>query len=238
MANSSRPTADRVGGQRGQPVAAEDEAPGADQAGHADAGGEELEDDQRQADHEQQVGHRRAGHGVQELAAERELGEAGLGDGLALAVVAVARRPRLSHAVEAVARTRRWWARRCRPGPRSTASPALTLSPTAASPSRRAVAEERRGDLDAAARAPRRRCGRRRAARWPRRWPGCPTGPTHTSTGTSSVSMRSTSASRRSSSTTAPPLLSCSTRAMAPVVLGLGRSGSRRSRPAPGRAAR
>ena len=92
--------ADGVGGQRGQPVAAEHEGAGADQAGHADAGGEQLEHDEGQADHEQEVGHRRARHRVHQLAAEGQLREPGLADRLAVALVALAHDPAL-HPVEA-----------------------------------------------------------------------------------------------------------------------------------------
>ena len=63
-------------GQRRQSGAGQHRADRADDAGDADTGGEELEDQQRQADQQQEVRHRRAGHGVEELVDEAELGEA------------------------------------------------------------------------------------------------------------------------------------------------------------------
>ena len=110
--------------------------------------------------------------------------------------------------------------------PSSTASPALTSSPTAALPPRRAVAEEGAGDLDPAARGHADGAGGGQERRWRRRWPGCPTGPTHTSTGTDErcdavdegVEAGVGRRPRRL-------LLSWSTRAMAPWSLGLGELG-------------
>ena len=61
--------------QRAEAVAAEHHAHRADPAGDADAGGEELEDQQRQADDEQQEGHRRAGDGVHHLVDQAEAAE-------------------------------------------------------------------------------------------------------------------------------------------------------------------
>ena len=75
-------------GQHRQPVAAEDERPGAHHPGDPHARGVQLEQQQGQADHEQQVRHRRAGHGVHELpdqAQAAELHLLGVGD-LAIAV--------------------------------------------------------------------------------------------------------------------------------------------------------
>ena len=52
----------------------------ADRTGDADAGGEELEHEQREPGEQQQVGHRRAGDRVEQLVDERQLGEAHGGD--------------------------------------------------------------------------------------------------------------------------------------------------------------
>ena len=78
---ADRPPARR---QLGEAVARQDRADRADDAGDADAGGEELEDQQRETDEEQQVRDGRAGHRVEQLVDQAELREAGGGDGLAL----------------------------------------------------------------------------------------------------------------------------------------------------------
>jgi hypothetical protein len=69
---SERPPAHREGERA---VRAEHDAHGTGDAGDADAGGEQLEHQQRQPDHEQQVRDRRAGGGVHEPAEQVELGE-------------------------------------------------------------------------------------------------------------------------------------------------------------------
>ena len=76
-------------GQGGEAVAPEHEGAGADEPGHPHAGREQLEEHEGEADDEQEVGHRRAGDGVQQLAGDRELAEAGLRDGLALGLLAL-----------------------------------------------------------------------------------------------------------------------------------------------------
>ncbi len=58
-----------------QPGEGEQRAHRSDRAGDADTGGEELEHQQREAGQQQQIGDRRAGHGVEELVDERQLGE-------------------------------------------------------------------------------------------------------------------------------------------------------------------
>ena len=217
MAKSSRPTADGVGGQRGQPVAAEDQAPGAHQAGHADAGGEELEHDQGQADDEEQVGHRRAGDGVEELAAERELAEAGLGDGLALAVDdRASRRPGGPRPAARRRRTRRWSGPRCPPGPGRRPR---RRSPCRPPPPRRRGCRRRAGPGDlhpaAAGDTPTMRAAASSsvavagglAARGPDPH-------VHGHVGGRRCARPARRGGRRS--TTAPALLSCRTRAMAP----------------------
>ena len=75
--------------QHAEPVAAKGDERGADDAGDADAGGEELEQQEGEADHEEQVGDRRAGRGVEQLGDEIELVEAHDGDLVVEAAVVV-----------------------------------------------------------------------------------------------------------------------------------------------------
>ena len=77
MANTSRATP-RAGRQHAEAVATEQEGARADDAGHADARREQLEQEQRHPDHEQQVGDRRAGDRVHQPVEQRHLGEPGL----------------------------------------------------------------------------------------------------------------------------------------------------------------
>ena len=80
MASTMHGERPRPGRQHGHARAGEHGAHRADRPGDADAGGEELEHDQREAGQQQQVGHGRAGDGVEQLVDERELGEADRGD--------------------------------------------------------------------------------------------------------------------------------------------------------------
>ena len=77
-------TAHARAGSVARPVHARIRRAGADDAGDADAGGEELEDQQGHADEQQQVGDRRAGDRVEHLVDERELRQYDRDDGLAL----------------------------------------------------------------------------------------------------------------------------------------------------------
>ena len=67
-------------GQDGQPAEREESADRADDASHPNAGGEELEDEQRQTGEQQEVGNRRASHGVEQLIDQRQFREAHDGD--------------------------------------------------------------------------------------------------------------------------------------------------------------
>jgi hypothetical protein len=80
MASTIRARATGRTGQDRQAVGRQHERASAHQAGHADAGGEELEDDERQPHQQQQVGHCRAGHRVEELVLHRERREDRGGD--------------------------------------------------------------------------------------------------------------------------------------------------------------
>ena len=97
------------------------------------------------------------------------------------------RRPRLSTPASSPRRTRRSSGRRCRPARgRRRRRRSRRRRPR---PRRRGVRSPSRaaGDLDPAARGDADGAGGGQQRRWRRRWPGCPTGPTHTSTGTSAV---------------------------------------------------
>ena len=76
MASMISATAQGRVGRTARPVKASTVRDRADAAGEADAGGEELEDQQCQPGQQQQVGDRRAGHGVEQLVEQRELREA------------------------------------------------------------------------------------------------------------------------------------------------------------------
>ena len=78
--STSRATAQPRAGRVARPVHARTRHAAPDDPGDADAGGEELEDQQGHADQQQEVGHGRAGDGVEQLVDEAELGEADGGD--------------------------------------------------------------------------------------------------------------------------------------------------------------
>ena len=150
--------------------------------------------------------------------AERELGEAGLGDGLG----ARRRRPRLSHARrQRRGRTRRWWAPRCRPGPgrrRRRRSPCRRRRRCRRACRRRAA----RGVISTRLPGATPTCGRRRGAG------GAPVallpdGPTQTSTGTVGA-LDPVDQLRRgaSSATTDPPAVQLEDQGDGAAVLGLG----------------
>ena len=203
-----------------------------DEPGDADAGGEELEEQQRHPDGEQQVGHRRAGHGVGELVDEGQGTRTGCGSPAPGGDRAPSVPSTTSHldrdavvgeADDEVAQGGRL------PAPEVGEALLDRLLGADGRAARR---------LEAAL------GGRGRRRRPPR--PGAkassraaaPDGPTHTVTGTSASSMAASSWSNRSSSTTAPGLSSWSTTATAPQSSASATRLARRSRRARGRAGR
>ena len=114
------------GGQHGQAVGGQGQQHRPGGAGHADPDGEELEHDQHQADDEQQVGHRRAGGGVQQALGQAAAWRSGprpppggwVSPSAPVTTRAVSQHPAARRPCRRGRRgTRRGWGRRRRPAP-------------------------------------------------------------------------------------------------------------------------
>ena len=128
-------------GQHGQAVGGQGQQHRPGGPRHPDPDGEELEDDQGQADDQQQVGDRRAGGGVQQPLDQRQLGEADLARGLGLRLAV----GRGDHPGRVELPPADLLARRARPGTRRWSGRPASTSPrsrAASGPSEPGVAVE------------------------------------------------------------------------------------------------